>query len=89
MAMILIINHNNYLFRDGNEEQYWYEAVAVIEYVGQLSNTGISQGHYICDVKEANSKKWYRTNDGCLPSELKVSEVSQNAYVVLYKRVDE
>ena len=87
--MIFKINLNNYFFRDGNGDQYWYEAVAVIEYVGQLSNTGISRGHYICDVKEANSKIWYRTNDGRLPSELRVTEVSQNAYVVLYKRVDE
>ena len=71
------------------EHQYWYEAVAVIEYVGTLSSSGISRGHYICDVKDAISKLWFRTNDDRCPSKLKVSEVSKNAYVVLYKRIDE
>ena len=63
--------------------------MAVIEFVGTLSRSGVSQGHYICDVKDANSKLWYRTNDARCPMELKVSDVSQNAYVVLYKRVEE
>ena len=63
--------------------------MAVIEYKGTLSRSGVSQGHYICDVKDSNSKLWYRTNDGHYPIELKVSEVSQNAYVVLYKRAEE
>ena len=63
--------------------------MAVIEYLGTLSSSGISQGHYICDVKDANSKVWFRTDDERCPIKLKVSEVSQNAYVVLYKRIDE
>ena len=78
----------NLLFRDGTERQYWYEAVAVVEYVGSLSRAGVSNGHYICDVKDPNSKLWYRTNDDRSPIELEVSEVSKNAYVVLYKRTD-
>ena len=63
--------------------------MAVIEFVGTLNRSGISQGHYICDVKDASSKLWYRTNDARCPMELKVSDVSQNAYVVLYKRVEQ
>ena len=63
--------------------------MAVIEYVGTLSSSGTSQGHYICDVKDANSKVWFRTDDNRYPRKLEVSEVSKNAYVVLYKRVDE
>ena len=62
--------------------------MAVIEYIGNLSRSGVSQGHYICDVKDAKSNLWYRTNDGRLPIELKLSDVSRNAYVVLYKRVE-
>ena len=86
--MVHIILLSNVLFRDGAECQYWYEAVAVIEYVGSLSRSGVSNGHYICDVKDPNSKLWYRTNDDRCPIELEVSEVSKNAYVVLYKRTD-
>ena len=63
--------------------------MAVIEYIGNLSRAGVSQGHYICDVKDAKSKLWYRTNDGRLPIQLKVSDISNNAYVVLYKRIEE
>ena len=79
----------NLYYRDGNENLYCYESIAVIEYVGHLSRTGVSQGHYICDVKDENSKLWYRTNDDCRPIELSVSEVSQSPYVVLYKRIQD
>ena len=61
--------------------------MAVIEFIGSLSRSGVSQGHYICDVKDANSKLWYRTDDSRFPVELKVSDVSKNPYVVMYKRV--
>ena len=76
-----------YILRDEAGFQTWYEAVSVIEYKGRLSSTGESQGHYICDVKDKNSNLWYRTNDNCDPINLRISDVSQNGYVVLYKRV--
>ena len=82
---ILFLLSNN-LFRDGKGDKYWYEAVAVIEYIGSLSRAGVSNGHYICDVKNKSSAIWYRTNDDRIPVKLNISEVSQNAYVVLYKR---
>ena len=68
--------------------QHWSQAVAVIEYIGTLSRAGVSQGHYICDVRDATTSIWYRTNDEKYPIKLDVSEVSKNAYVVLYKRVN-
>ena len=67
---------------------HWYQAIAVIEYVGTFSRAGFSQGHYICDVKEADSSTWYRTKDEKISIKLDVSEVSKNAYVVLYKRAN-
>ena len=63
--------------------------MAVIEYVGTLSRAGLSQGHYTCDVRDKSSSIWYRTNDENYPIELDSSEVTRNAYVILYKRVDE
>ena len=59
--------------------------MSVVEYQGQLSRAGESRGHYICDVKEKNSKIWFRTNDDCDPLQLSMSEVSKNSYVILYK----
>ena len=64
-----------------------YEAVAVIEYQGTLSRAGVSQGHYICDVKDNNTKQWFRTNDNCTPVQIDTSDVSKNAYAVLFKRM--
>ena len=82
------IDTNNilYIFRDAGGSQVWYEAIAVIEYMGRLSQTGESAGHYICDVKESISSKWYRTNDNSTPTPIRTSDVSQNGYVILFKR---
>ena len=54
-----------------------YEAIGCIEFQGKLSNTGESQGHYICDVRTQPHGKWYRTNDNLEPEEIKKCEVSQ------------
>ena len=59
--------------------------MAVVEYVGSLSRAGLSQGYYICDVKDVDSNSWYITDDSSYPVELEVSEVSRNAFVILYK----
>ena len=55
--------------------------------MGNLTKTGQSNGHYICDVKDADTKAWIRTNDDHTPIEIPVSSVSKLGYVVLYKRV--
>ena len=68
-----------------NEDQY--EAVSVIEYKGNLTRTGNSVGHYICDIKDRSSGKWFRTNDNDNPTPIQEEDVSKSAYVVLYKRL--
>ena len=60
---------------------------SVIQFNGTLSRTGNSQGHYTCDVKARDSNSWFRTNDNSAPMPLNVNEVSQNGYVVLYKKI--
>ena len=64
-----------------------YEPVAVIEFRGTLSRTGISTGHYVCDIKEKKSNLWFRANDDCNPIQLRTSDVSKKAYAVLFKRM--
>ena len=73
--------------RDAGGEVSGYEAVAVIEYQGTLSRAGDSQGHYICDIKDNDSKQWFRTNDNHTPVHIETSEVSKKAYAVLFKRM--
>ena len=79
-------HYNKYIFRDAEGSQVWYEAIAVIEYMGRLSQTGESDGHYICDIKESISNKWFRTNDNYTPIPIRTPDVSQNGYVILFRR---
>ena len=58
----------------------------MIEFDGRISPSGESAGHYTCDVKESVTNMWYRTNDNSDPIHIRVSDVTQNGYVVLYKR---
>ena len=64
-----------------------YEAVAVIEYQGTLSRAGVSQGHYICDIKDKETNLWFRTNDNRNPFQIGTSQVSKKASAVLFKRL--
>ena len=79
--------YNKHVSRDAEGCQDWYEAISVIEYKGRLSSTGDSQGHYMCDIKDNVTNRWFRTNDNSPPFPVRVSDVSQYGYVVLFKRV--
>ena len=69
----------------GHESEY--EVVSIIEYKGSLRSTGESEGHYICDIKDKSSGKWFRTNDNNNPIQIEPEDVSNFAYVILYKKV--
>ena len=87
--MIKIITNFDLIFvtRDSLSNEAQYEAVSVIEYKGNVTSTGYSVGHYICDVKDRSSGKWFRTNDNDDPIQIQEEDVSKSAYVVLYKRL--
>ena len=59
----------------------------MIEFKGNINNEGESQGHYLCDIKENVTNKWFRTNDNSDPMPIRTIDVSQYGYVVLFKRV--
>ena len=82
----MLWNHIWSYFRDSEGFLKLYEAIAVIEYHGQVSASGTSAGHYTCDVKDNLSSSWFRTNDDRDPFPIDVSDVTQNGYVVLFKR---
>ena len=56
----------------------------MIEFQGTLTNTGVSQGHYVCDVQ--NKDSWYRTNDERYPEEITAEEVSKKGCAYLFQR---
>ena len=60
----------------------------MIEFSGSVNSSGgNSQGHYICDVKDKESNKWFRTNDNRSPVYIEEKNISNLPYVVLYKRM--
>ena len=65
-------------FRDKNGNQNVYQPISVIEFLGNISETGSTYGHYICDVRPHSSQKWYRTNDSTDPVQLRTTDVSKN-----------
>ena len=74
--------------RDTNNHGSQFEAVAIVEYQGNVRKTGDSAGHYICDIKDRASKQWYRTNDNRTPIPIDVGEVSRFAYVIMYRKIE-
>ena len=74
--------------RDTNDLGIQFEPVAIVEYQGSVRNTGDSAGHYICDIKDRASKKWYRTNDNKTPIPIEIDEVSRFAYVIMYRKIN-
>ena len=75
------------ILRDACGLEAWYEAISVIEFKGSITNTGGSQGHYLCDIRDKTTKKWFRTNDNTDPIQIRTSDVSQYGYVILFKRI--
>ena len=71
--------------RDSSGKLQTYEVVSVIEFRGDVSSTGESSGHYICDVLEEKSMKWYRTNDNLPPESIQKEDISKIGYVILYR----
>ena len=65
-----------------------YEAVSIIEYKGSINRSGESEGHYICDIKDRSTQKWFRTNDNRDPIPIDVEAVSKFAYVILYRKIN-
>ena len=81
-------NNDIVLFqRDSTDKFSRFEAVSVIEYQGNVSSSGRSEGHYICDIKERSTKQWFRTNDNINPVPIQVEDVSKRGYVILYRKL--
>ena len=82
-VLIISFDHAQYLnSRDLNDEDFFYEPIAIIEHHGNTSESG----HYTCDVKDVKTRNWYRTNDDTWPKMISANEVSQQGYVVLFKK---
>ena len=83
----IVFLNDSFYYRDENGSEAWYEAISVLEFHGSISNSGESRGHYTCDVKDAQTGTWYRTNDNCNPVQIQKKDVSKHGYVVLYRQI--
>ena len=75
-------------YRDTTNQVAQFEAVSIIEFQGSLRSSGESQGHYICDIKDMATNRWFRTNDNSIPIPIDVEDVSKFAYVMMYRKVN-
>ena len=75
-----------YYLRDGSRSEGEFEALAVIEHKGNMTDDGDGQGHYICDVKCKESNSWFRTNDNADPLPISHQDVTKYGVVILYKK---
>ena len=77
-----------FFLRDFQDVDARYKAVSVLEFLGSINSSGVSQGHYICDVQDKSTTSWFRTNDNSFPVSINEDQVSKKAYVVLLKRLN-
>ena len=76
------------IIRDKEDTVSQYEPVSIIEFQGSVRSTGQSDGHYVCDVKDRSTGMWIRTNDNNDPQPIELEDVSNFAYVVLYRKIN-
>ena len=77
----------NFFSRDRSGNYSTFEPIAIVEHQGQLSQDGETQGHYICDLEDKETLKWFRTNDNQIPIPIELEHVTKNPVVTLYKKM--
>ena len=73
--------------RDRSSTYSTFEPIALVEHQGHLSRDGETQGHYICDLEDKETLKWFRTNDNQIPMPVELRNVTKNPVVTLYKKM--
>jgi hypothetical protein len=62
-----------------------FSPIAIIHHTGQVTGNTTS-GHYQADVLDVTSNKWIRTSDDNLPVEILESTITDQGYIILYKK---
>ena len=62
-----------------------YQPIAIIHHIGDaIGDT--TRGHFLADVKNKDTHKWFRTSDSDPPQDLTQSGLTKNGYIFLYKK---
>ena len=62
-----------------------FSPISIIYHTGQVTGNTTS-GHYQADVLDFTSNKWIRTSDDNLPVEISESTITDQGYIILYKK---
>ena len=60
--------------------------ISVIHHIGHVIGND-TRGHYMADVLDVKSNRWFRTSDDEMPRP--ITRVTDNGYIFLLMRVDE
>ena len=69
---------------DDNNQEHKFKPISVIYHIGQVTSND-TRGHYMCDVFDFKSRKWFQTSDDDVPKE--ISSVTKNGYIFLLKKL--
>ena len=72
---------------DDNNLTARYFPITIIHYEGHVTEDEDTRGHYMADVLDVHTSKWFRTSDNSTPRELEANELSNQGYIYLYKRM--
>jgi hypothetical protein len=75
----------NICYRDSSRTFGHFEPIALVEHQGQMAEDGKTRGHYICDLEDQETLRWFRTNDNQTPVPISLDDVTKNP-VVLYRK---
>ena len=70
---------------DDNEVEHKFKPIAVIYHKGHVENND-TRGHYMADVCDVRTGKWFNTSDDAVPTE--TSAVTETGYIFLLKKVN-
>ena len=76
-----------FAYRDFAGDESTYAPIALIHHTGEVDeDRNTTRGHFMADIKN-NDDEWFRTSDNLPPVKIRTSDLSENAYMVLYKQL--
>ena len=72
------------IIKDADNKYHRFKTFDVIYHIGHVTDNNDTRGHYMADVCDAKTGKWYRTSDDNLPCE--IQSVSDSGYIFLLKK---
>ena len=70
---------------DANGRSAQFVPISIIHHIGNvIGNT--THGHYLADVKNKVTNRWFRTSDNAPPEDITEIGLTKMGYIFLYKK---